>query len=325
MNRATIYSIAQELGVSASTVSRAFSRPEMVRESVRDQIMATARRIGYQPNRSARGLATGRTGLIGLLVPDITNPFFPPLIRAIEQAAAGRDTDVLLADAGVDGAAEPVLTGRLRAQVDGLVLASPRAGSAALKEAVAGVPAVVVNRAMTDLPSVVCDNSAALREAAQHLADSGHRRIALLAGPAGSWAAARRAHAVRRWATDVDVELIELGPFEAQFDDGRAAAEKIVAARATAVLAFDDLMACGVLAGLAERGRTVPDDVSVVGCDDVLLARTVTPALSTVTAPIDDLGRQAVEVLERVIGGEPVENVRLDGRLTLRGTTASAA
>src|SRR5690606_19386248 len=135
MNRATIYSIAQELGVSASTVSRAFSRPDLVRDSVREQIVATAQRLGYQPNRFARGLATGRTGLIGLLVPDITNPFFPPVVRAIEQAAAGRDTDVLLADAGVDGMAEPALIERLRAQVDGLLIASPRTSSAEIGRA----------------------------------------------------------------------------------------------------------------------------------------------------------------------------------------------
>lgn len=324
MNRATIYSIAQELGVSASTVSRAFSRPDLVRDSVREQIVATAQRLGYQPNRFARGLATGRTGLIGLLVPDITNPFFPPVVRAIEQAAAGRDTDVLLADAGVDGMAEPALIERLRAQVDGLLIASPRASSAALKEAIAGTPAVVINRALQGLPSVVVDNTAALQQAAQYMADSGHRKIALLCGPASSWAASRRAKAVRRWAEDSDAELVELGPFEAQFDDGRTAAADIIASGATGVLAFDDLMACGVLAGLADHGRKVPDDISVVGCDDVLLARTVTPALSTVTAPIDELGRHAVQALAQVVAGEPVENVKLEGSLTLRGTTTPA-
>src|SRR5690625_1875944 len=97
--RVTIYSIARECGVSASTVSRALSRPEVVNAEVREQIHAAANRLGYQPNKAARGLATGKAGMVGLLVPDITNPFFPPLVRAIQQAASTQDRSVLLMDA----------------------------------------------------------------------------------------------------------------------------------------------------------------------------------------------------------------------------------
>ncbi|GAA4288059.1 LacI family DNA-binding transcriptional regulator [Georgenia daeguensis] len=324
MARVTIYSIARELGVSASTVSRAFSRPDLVRSDVRERIMAEADRLGYAPNRAARGLATGRTGLIGLLVPDITNPFFPPLVRAVEQAAGARDVGVLLVDAEANGRAEPRLVRQLAAQVDGLVVASPRASSAALKDVVGGLPAVVVNRTIQGLPGVVCDNTGALRAAADHLREHGHTKLALLRGPADSWAAGRRAQAVRRWADEHEVELVELGPFEAQFEDGRAAARVLVDSGATGILAFDDLMACGVLSGLAELGVHAPVDVSVVGCDDVLLARTMTPALTTVTAPIDELGRRAVELLEQVVAGEAVRSARVEGVLTVRGTTGPA-
>jgi LacI family transcriptional regulator len=175
------------------------------------------------------------------------------------------------------------------------------------------------------LPSVVCDNTSALQEAAEHLAGEGHSKIALLAGPADAWAATKRVQAVHAWArTASDVEVIELGPYEAQFADGRHAAAEVVAMGATAVLAFDDLMACGVLAGLADHGKSVPGDISVVGCDDVLIAQTVTPALSTVTAPIHDLGWHAIDLLTKVIGGESVRNVSLRGTLTLRGTTRAA-
>ncbi|EHK83969.1 LacI family DNA-binding transcriptional regulator [Saccharomonospora azurea] len=323
MKRATIYSIAEELGVHPSTVSRAFSRPELVKASVRERIMATADRLGYAPNRTARGLATGRTGLIGLLVPDITNPFFPPLVRAIERAARDREAGVLLVDADARGAAEPGLIRQLRSEVDGLVVASPRAPSAKLKDAVSGMPTVVLNRTVRGLPSVVCDNGTALREAAEQLRRDGHRRFALLRGPASSWAARRRAQAVHQWAASADgVEVVELGPFEAQFEDARSAGPDIVASGATAVLAFDDLMACGVVAGLAEQGVAVPDDVSVLGCDDVLLARTMTPALSTVTAPLQELGEHAVAMLVAVASGERVRDERVEGVLTLRGTTA---
>lgn len=321
MRQATIYSIAEALGVSASTVSRAFSRPDLVKASVREEVLAKARELGYAPNRAARGLATGRTGLYGLMVPDITNPFFPPFVRAVQLAAGDRDTDILLIDSERSAAAEEDLVQRIRPQVDGLIVASPRLPSGRLKEMLAGVPSVVVNRAVRGLPHVVCDNSAALAQAADHLYEVGHRRFALMRGPAAAWAATRRAEAVRGWAKGrPDVALVELGPFEAQFVDGRAAAGEIVESEATAVLAFDDLMAAGVIAGLNDRGESVPRDRSIVGCDDVLLARTMTPSLTTVTAPLTELGRQAVELLRAVLSGRTPRNVTLAGALALRGT-----
>ncbi len=326
MKQATIYSIAEALGISASTVSRAFSRPDLVKESVREQVLTTARELGYAPNRAARGLATGRTGLYGLMVPDITNPFFPPFVRAVQHAAGERDTEILLIDSERSTAAEEDLVQRIRPQVDGLIVASPRLPSARLKEMLAGIPSIVVNRAVRGLPNVVCDNSAALGEAADHLYGLGHRRFALMRGPAAAWAATRRAEAIRSWAAaHPDVELVELGPFEAQFTDGRSAAGQIVDSQATAVFAFDDLMAAGVIAGLNDHGENVPRDRSIVGCDDVLLARTMTPSLTTVTAPLTELGHEAVEMLRAVLAGERPRDVTLTGALAVRGTVAAAA
>src|SRR5690625_4963616 len=126
MRQATIYSIAKKLGVSASTVSRAFSRPDLVKASVREQVFVTAEELGYVPNRAARGLATGRTGVFGLLVPDITNPFFPPLVRAVQQASSEFDAEVVLIDSEGSAAAEADRVHRIRPQVDGLIIASPR-------------------------------------------------------------------------------------------------------------------------------------------------------------------------------------------------------
>lgn len=324
MKRATIYSIAKACGVSASTVSRAFSRPELVNAEVRERIQATAREVGYQPNRAARGLVTGRTGMIGLLVPDITNPFFPPLVRAIQQAAADIDCSVLLVDADESVAAEPQLVTQLKGQVDGLLVASPRSSSA-LKEATDGLPSVVINRRVRGVPAVICDNTRALRDAGRHLYENGHRTVALMRGPSASWAARQRADAIQSWAAGSRVELIDLGPFVASFDGGLAAAAALLATKATAAFAFDDLMACGVLAGLAEAGVSVPGERSVIGCDDVLLARTVTPRLTTVTAPVRRLGYAAVDMLRRYGEGEAVDEVRIDGELTIRASTGPAA
>ncbi|MGC0274843.1 LacI family DNA-binding transcriptional regulator [Pseudactinotalea sp. Z1739] len=234
MRRVTIYSIARELGISASTVPRAFSRPDLVKASVRKQVLAKAKELGYAPNRAARGLATRRTGLYGLLVPDITNLFFPPLVRAVQHAAASHDAEVVLIDAERSATAEEDLVSRIRPQVDGLIIASPRLPTTRLRSMLDGIPSVVVNRLVCDLPSVVCDSTPALREAADHLRDLGHDRLALVLGPSDSWAAARRAEAVRSWAREERVGLVEVGPLGAQFRDGRAAARDLIESGATA-------------------------------------------------------------------------------------------
>ena len=325
MRRATIYSIASSVGVSPSTVSRAFSRPEMVKTELRERILTTARELGYTPNRAARGLATGRTGVIGMLVPDVENPFFPPLIRAVQDAAREKDAELLLIDSELSMNAEQELVDRIRPQVDGLIIASPRLPSKQLHEVLKGMPAVMVNRSVRGLAGVVCDNTPALQEIADHVHELGHQRVALLRGPRAAWAATHRAKAVRTWAEGRDVELVELGPFEAQFADGRAAAHHVAESGATAVFAFDDLMAAGVIAGLSELGIRVPADRSIIGCDDVLLAQTMTPGLTTVAAPFTELGRYSVETLSEILAGQAPRTVTLPGAAMLRGTVGPVA
>lgn len=321
MAKTTIYSIAQELGVHASTVSRAFSRPELVKADVRQRVLEAAERLGFEPNKTARRLATGSTGAVGLLVPDITNPYFPPLVRSIQSAAA--DRTVILVDAEGDASTESSLIARLKSQVDGLLLASPLASDAELREAVGSMPTVVLNREVEGLSSVIGDVTTALHAAGDHLLELGHRRIALLAGTVGSWAARERQQAIQRWAARVEVDLTELGPYEASYEGGREAALALLQTSATAAFAFDDLTACGVIAGLADAGCRVPDDRSVVGCDDVLLARVVTPTLTTVSTPDLEIGREALEALGRVTaGGEPA-TVRMSGTFIPRQSSGS--
>lgn len=324
--RATIYSLAKELGIHPSTVSRAFSRPDLVNETVRQRILTKASEVDYQPNKAARGLITGRLGMIGLVIPDIENPFFPPLVRVIQSAAAEHDLNVMLLDSGLQPKAELDLVRRLRGQVDGLILVSPRSPMSKIKETAGELPMVAVNRSSSDVSTTAIDNSPALRAAGDHLHELGHRSVALLRGPSGSWAAQRRAGAVREWARKARTELIELGPFPASHDGGRKAADVLAAGSATAAFAFDDLMACGVVAGLAEQGLRVPDDLSLVGCDDVLLARTLTPALTTVTAPVGDLGRAALAQLQHHLTDRTAtpEAATFTGVLSLRASTGPA-
>lgn len=326
MSRATIYSIADSLGISASTVSRAMTRPEMVKEDVRLRVLQRAEEMGYQPNRSARRLATGRTGAIGLLVPDITNPYFPPLFRAIQAAAAGADggTSVVLADTEGSAQDEPALIQRLRGQVDGLILASPLASDEELVAAIGSMPAVVLNRHLPALHNVLYDTSQALSEAGEHLRALGHQHVALLEGTPGSWAAEERSRAVQSWAAGAGVELTVLGPFEASYAGGRAAATELLDTDATAAFAFDDLVACGVVAGIFDSGEKVPKTRSVIGCDDILLAQVLSPTLSTVNTNQDSLGEAAINLLQQAMAAEPPSVVHLQARFIPRQSTGKA-
>lgn len=320
----TIYSMADELGLSPSTVSRAFSRPDLVRASVRERVLALASEKGYAPSRMARGLATGRTGLLGLLVGDITNPFFPPVVRAIEHATNALDTAVLLVDARSGGRPEHELIRRVVQHVDGLVMASPWARTTDLRDAVGKKPAVLINRVIHGFPSATCHAVEAHREAADHLVELGHRRILLVRGPSESWVGQRRTTALRRWAesrVEDGVELIETRHMQSSYLRARNHVAGMVETGATAIIAIDDYTAAGVIAGLDELGLDVPGDISVVGCDDVLLGQVMTPRLTTIAVPGPELGHAAVDLLNELMAGNQPDSITMTGTFRPGETT----
>lgn len=320
----TIYSMAAELGLSPSTVSRAFSRPDLVRASVRERILELAAAKGYAPSRVARGLATGRTGLLGLLVGDITNPFFPPVVRAIEHATNALDTAVLLVDARSGGRPEHELVQRVVQHIDGLVMASPWARTSALRGAIGRTPTVLINRIIHGIPSATCHAAEAHCEAADHLVGLGHRRILLVRGPSESWVQQRRTTALRRWAEQRagdGVELVETRHMQSSYLRARNHTVEMVESGATAIIAIDDYTAAGVIAGLEELGLDVPDDISVVGCDDVLLGQVMTPRLTTITVPGPELGHAAVDLLNELMAGHRPESITMEGAFRPGGTT----
>ncbi len=294
---ATIYSIAERCGVSPSTVSRALSRPELVSPDLRSRVQRAAAEVGYHPNRHARGLAGGKSGMLGVTVPDITNPFFPPVLRALDRAAWQQGRSLLLVDTAEDVGREEAAVERLRDQVDGLVMMSPRMESLRLKSVLGGLPAVMVNRASRMLPCVAGDDAQALQQACTTLAELGHRSVAYLSGPEDSWMNSRRLAQLRVAAKHAGLACVRLGPFAASHDGGRAAAAAVLDAEATAVVAFDDVMASGVLAELGQRRVSVPGDVSVIGCDDVAFSRMLHPSLSSIASAPEDLARIALEML----------------------------
>jgi LacI family transcriptional regulator len=293
----TIKDVARVAGVSAATVTRALSNPDIVRPGTRERVRAAAADLGYHPNKAARGLITGRTGNLGLLVPDLANPFFPSIVKGVQARAHEADYAVFLADTDEDAAAETGLVRKLAKQVDGLMLCSPRMSEPELRALLGDTPLVLLNRRIARVPSVLPELLDGMRQAVSHLTALGHRRIAYVAGPRSSWANRERVRSLRTVAAAAGVDLVEIGNVTPQFEGGVAAADQVLAAAVTAVIAYNDLVALGLLNRFMSRGVAVPAEISVLGCDDIALAAMVHPALTTVALPKEQIGRAAVDLL----------------------------
>ncbi|HIT75392.1 MAG TPA: LacI family DNA-binding transcriptional regulator [Candidatus Avipropionibacterium avicola] len=323
----TLADIAGELGLSTSTVSRALSNPDLVNDATRERVQETARKLGYAGPGLGRPRANAGRGVIGMMVPDIVNPFFPPIIKAAQSRALSKGRAIMLADLDEHPDDELGLARLLRERVDGLIMVSPRASDEGLAEYAELAPVVFVNRLVDGLPSVVIDNADGMYEAVEHLAALGHQRIGYLNGPRRSWSNRMRRDAVVAAAESLKVELEEFGPFEPEVQSGVRAADLVVSAGVTGVIAYDDMIALGVMVRLAERGLRVGPDVSVLGIDDAPMAGMAYPALTTVHVPGVEAGRIAVDtVLDQIEGHHTGRLVRrLDTRLVIRSSTQSPA
>lgn len=319
----TLDGIAALLGISRSTVSRAFSRPDLLRPDTVARVLDVAQQLGYAPNHVARALSTGRNGNIALIVPDIANPFFPPLIRAAQSSADQQDYCVFLGDSAEQPAHEDRLIARFMPQVDGFVLASSRLPASELAGYARRRPLVLINRDVPHVPRVLIDARDGVVEAMSHLSELGHRRVAYLGGPAASWSDRQRRRATEVSARRLRMRLTLLRARPATYDGAAGAAAELLASGATAAIAFDDAVAHGLLAGLGSHGVRVPEDFSIVGCDDVLAATTY-PPLTTISSRCAEAGELAVRLLLEILGGrgaEAVERHTLDSHLVLRATT----
>ncbi len=317
----TIRDVARASGVHVSTVSRTFSAPHLVNPETRSRVLATAESMGYRPNRAARALITGRTGNIGLIVADIANPYFPPMIKAAESQARQRDYHVFVADTDEDPLVEEELVMAMAKQVDGIALCSPRMANSAIERLSREVALVVVNRQVPDLPAVVMDVAGGARQAIEHLVDLGHQTLLYLAGPRGSWTNREVRRSAQSTARALGATLDVIGPNPPNESAGMALADKVRLSGATAVLAYNDLLAVGLLAGLQELGVAVPDEISVVGIDDTVLSTLVRPKLTTVATPTVGAGRAAVDMLlQQDIGSR---NGRAGDSRTGRGGNAA--
>ena len=319
--RPTIVDVAARSGVSTATVSRVLSGSQDASADARERVLAAAEALDYRPSAVARALKLRSTRTLGLVVTDIENPFFPQLVSAIEAEATARGYGLLLCNTTDDDARElAALKLLVEQRVDGIMLASSRAmrRHARLLHTV-GVPLVLVNsRGVAGLASVDTASRRGARMAAEHLIGLGHRRLAHFTAPRTNAAAVERLAGVRDAVRAARAEL-DVVAGDGRVDGGARAAGSI-AADITGVVCYNDLAAIGAMRALRSAGRRVPEDVSVIGFDDIEMAAWTDPPLTTIRQPIGAMGRWAVSRL--FDDAREREQVHLDPTLVVRGSTA---
>ena len=331
--KVTIHDVAQAAGVHVSTVSRALSplKRALISEDVLHRVEAAAHRLGYRPNRAASALRTGRTQTIGVLVPDITNPVFAPILQGIEASAAARGYFVFVTHVADHALARPIVDRMLAQQVDGLVMASAMRDDPLMAYITQlGMHVVLVNRADESgrLPAVVSNDRLAMALAVEHLVAQGHRRIAHLAGPQSVPTGVGRRQGVEQALRDCGLEmsgLVECSAYSREA--GRTAMQQLLAqpVRPEAVVCCNDLVALGAYDAVRLQGLRVPQDISITGHNDMPLMDMVNPPLTTIRLPHRELGWRAAEMLFEAIDGKALSasTVVLRPELVVRDSTCA--
>jgi len=321
----TIRDVAAAARVSVATVSRALSSPHLVNQVTRERVLAVATELGYRPSPAARSLITGRTANIGIVVPDLGNPFFTGVLKSVQARAREAGYAVLVGDSDEDPAAEEELVRMMAKQVDGVLLCSPGIKDGLITTLAENQPLTLLNRRIRGIGATLMDSAGGMRQIVGHLADLGHERCAYLNGPRNSWSNRERRRGLRAAARQRNVEIVELGPFPPRYDGGVQAADLAVAADVTAILAYNDVMALGVLARLRDLGIDVPGRLSVTGFDDLVFAAVCAPPLTTVAMPVQQAGRSAVDLLLGQLDHKDTATTQLDlpTHLIVRATTAA--
>ena len=334
----TLRDVAARAGVHPATASRALN-PEtrlLVREDTARRVVQAAEFLGYRPNPVARSLRTRRSNTIGVLIPDLNNPLFPPIVRGIEDRLAAAGYVALLGNTDGDTERERIIFEQMRARhVDGLVLATAHLNDPLLAESArAELPVVLMNRLAHDhsLPSVSVDNERGVRLAVGHLAGLGHKRIAHIAGPQEVSTGLARYRgfvaAMEAQGLPPDPELVVVAK-AFTVEEGLRCARLLLergrgAAGCSAVVAANDMLALGCYAALDEAGLRCPEDLSVVGFNDMPFIDRLRPPLTTIRFPHYQVGSEAAQLLlERIAGHTgPVKILFLAPELVVRGSTA---
>lgn len=331
----TIVDIAKELGISASTVSRALSDSPLVNADTKRTVLQTAERLGYQRNELARALVKGSSGAVGLLVPDITNPFFSDIARGVGEIVDRFGVGVILCntDGRVDRELSYIRLMR-RKRVDGLLLCSTTTKAPYLQELVhANIPFILVSRlyAHHNVPFVITDDHVGAKLAVEHLVDLGHDRIGFIGGPENVQASRDRMEAYLGVLENNGLHTSEDWRTYAGFTQaaGREAAQRMLTLPEcpTAIFAANDVTALGVLEVAEGLGLRVPEDLSLVGYDDISYASLPRIQLTTIAQPAVEMGQIAASwLIERLEKPElPCLQKTLTPRLVVRSTTSPAS
>jgi LacI family transcriptional regulator len=336
MQTPTLRDVAEAAGVHAGTASRALN-PEtrrLVNVETARRVLRAAESLGYQPNPIARSLKTSKSGTIGLVLPDLTNPLFPPIVRGIEDVLRSAGYSAFIVNTDNDPERERALVTSLRSrQVEGLIVATALLDHPLLAQLrQQGVKLVLVNRRArdVDVPCVTPDDAAGVTLAVRHLAELGHRRILHLAGPQTTSTGVVRARAfeaaLREQGLEPDPALVVACDYWSEADGAAGLRTALdTGADFTAVVAGNDLIALGCYDVFAERGIACPDEVSVVGFNDMPFLDKLRPPLTTVRIPHHQIGVEAARMLLEAIDepDRPARSVLLPLALVVRGSTAA--
>jgi LacI family transcriptional regulator, repressor for deo operon, udp, cdd, tsx, nupC, and nupG len=308
MDRTRLADVAERVGVSESTVSRVVNAKPGVRETTRQQVLAALADLGY----SLPGLGRAhRAGLVGLVIPELSNPIFPAFAQTIETGLAARGYTTILCTATEGGVAEEEYVEMLLERgIAGLVVVSGHNADATADHdlyrqlTARGLPLVLVNGVVDglDVPFVSCDDSYASELAVRHLASLGHRCVGMVVGPQRYTVSRRKTAGFEQAAGDLGLACSVVETLYS-VEGGHVAALRLVDAGATGVVAASDLMALGVVRAVRELGRSVPDDVSVIGFDDTPLIACTDPPLTTVRQPVSQMSDAVVRALLEQVQG----------------------
>jgi LacI family transcriptional regulator len=303
--RITMHDVAEEAGVSLMTVSRVVNEKEDVSPTTRERVMSVITRLNYRPSSIARGLATQRTGTLGVVVPDISNPFFSSIVRIAEEEAYEKDYSVFLGNTNEDPQREMAVLHSLEGnQVDGLILCSSRLDEEVLADVLSRFPTAVLvfrERTSEDVGSITLDDVYGGKSAINHLLNSGHENIGLISGPPISSSAFGRYSGYKQALRDMGISLREewVRHCPPRVESGYETARGLLSdhPEITALFCHNDLIAVGALQACADMGKQVPEDVAIIGYDDIRLAGLVTPSLTTLRVPRELIGTQAMKLL----------------------------
>ncbi len=338
MHRITLRDVAREAGVHTSTASRALNTETraVVNPQTVEKVLRAARRLGYTPNPLARGLRTNRTMTVGIVIPDIENPLFGPIIAGAESRLGDEGYSLLIADADrSDPSSIPAIVDNLvERRVDGLILATAGRSDDTIASLVhRHIPAVLVNRTSNGvpIPSIVGDDHAGIGLAVEHVVGLGHRTIGHIAGPRHLSTGMGRYQAFLSWMQSLDLEVRPDSVEEAdwfQVEPGYRAATALLDRRPdlTAIVTANDLLALGAYRAIRERGREVGIDVSITGYNDMPLLDLMQPPLTSVRVPYRQMGSEAAGMLLSLLSQdhsrrERAVSVRLVPTLSVREST----